>query len=139
MSKGKTSYTFAACLTDNKGVIMKKKILMFLFVSMGLTSYIVADSIPIQGQWDERGVRSILPTPPSASVEDNIISIYFTDIVTNLMVKIYDESGGEIYSERVSGGRNFTYILPCALDAGNYQIVMSHLRYGSLKGEFSIE
>lgn len=97
-----------------------------------------ADHIPTEGKWGEDGYRSIVPTPPSISIDGHVLSLHFVDPLSNLTVYITNESGQVVYQDIISAETpRSDYAIPLT-SSGDYQITLIHY-YGSLSGSFLIE
>ncbi len=100
---------------------------------------VFGDSIPTEGTWDNKGVRSLIPPPPSASIEVNTLSIFMAKPLVDLTVKVVDSIGNVVHEECISSyENNFTYNIQLDAPSGEYHLVMIH-RHGTLFGTFNIE
>lgn len=132
---------YAATFAQNKEA-MKTHLLIFFFTLCGVLSpqLMQADHIPTKGKWGEEGYRSIIPTPPSISIEGHTLFVHFIDPLSNLTVYITDERGEVICQEVISAetpGNDYAIPLNNA-SSGDYQITLIHY-YGALSGSFLIE
>lgn len=113
-------------------------IILFLFTCL-FSQSVLADKIPITGEWDESGLRSSMPSPPEVYLENGILSVYFVDALSDLTITLRDSNGNLVYQAPISSptsGKSF--IVPVSLSAGEYTIVLSHY-WGILTGQFEIE
>ena len=92
-----------------------------LAVMLFLVQFSFADTIPTEGQWNEEDYYRSVNTnrPPVASIEGDILSLSYEDVVSS-------EAGGT-YSFSLAGEAN-----------GQYQVVLLH-RLGHLTGSFTLE
>ncbi|MDH6533773.1 DUF3244 domain-containing protein [Parabacteroides sp. 52] len=113
--------------------------LFILFISLFTNQSVLADKIPVTGQWNEKDIRSFSSTPPEVYLENNQLSVNFPNLLFNLTVTIQDVEGNTIFSDCISAcSRQYSYVLPVSLDKGTYTIIISHA-LGKLSGPFEIE
>jgi len=119
---------------------MKNFVKASVFITCLLASLCVfADPIPTEGSWGTKGLRTLTPAPPSASIEGDTLSIYMADPLSNLTVKVTDSDGNIVYQECISSyDNNFTYSVQLEVLSGEYHLTMIHY-YGTLCGTFEIE
>ena len=96
------------------------------------------DHIAAKGMWSEQDVRSILPAPPSASIEGNLLTVHLLDPLSDLTVTVTDHTTGKIiYQECISSpAGNYTIVLDAG--KGNYTLAFTH-KLGFLSGGFAIK
>jgi hypothetical protein len=83
--------------------IMTMKQLFFVLLFFIATPLSLrADAIDAEGIWGGRGTRTLLPSEPIAYSNSNVLSIYFTDAITNLYVCVTDSDGYIIYADYIS-------------------------------------
>ena len=110
-----------------------------IFTGLLVSLCVFGDSIPTEGTWTDKGIRTLIPPPPSASIEGNTLSIYMAKPLTNLTVQVADLDGNIVYEECISSYEDsFTFHIPLDLSSGEYHLMMVH-SYGTLYGTFNIE
>lgn len=110
-----------------------------IFTGLLVSPCVFGDPIPTEGTWTDKGIRTLIPPPPSASIEGNTLSIYLPKPLTNLTVQVIDLDGNIVYKECISSYEDsFTYDIPLDLSSGEYQLGMVH-RYGTLYGTFNMD
>lgn len=116
-----------------------KKFLLTLSViclSIFLPQVVLGDGIETEGTWGEERHRTIVPNPPTLSLDGNLLSVYFKDTLNNLTIRITDENGNIMYENTLSGEMGDTIGIPVdGMQAGTYQVTLSH-ELGWLVGEF---
>lgn len=97
------------------------------------------DDVPIEGEWTgPKGIKSLVPAPPTVSIDGNTVSIHFRAALTDLTVYIV-QGTTVVYQTVISAnGYGDTQELPWAGEPGTYQIQVTHY-YGYLWGNFTIE
>jgi hypothetical protein len=120
---------------------MKKIVLIALGISFMTILPVSGDTVPTEGTWSGKGVRSLAstPSPPVVSIEGYNLSIYFSDEISGLLVTVTDQNGSIVYQETISGSSNDTYNVPLGVSPGMYQLTLAHFQYGLLSGMFSVE
>ena len=112
---------------------------LIIFTGLLVSPCVFGDPIPTEGTWTDKGIRTLIPPSPSASIEGNTLSIYTAKPLTNLTVQVTDLDGNIVYKECISSYKDsFTYDIPLDLSSGEYHLVMVH-HYGILSGRFNIE
>ncbi|GHT36473.1 hypothetical protein AGMMS49574_28260 [Bacteroidia bacterium] len=102
------------------------------------------DFIQVAGCWGGRVLKSASidgiqdPAQPSVSFTQNVLSIYFTDAISNLEVAVVDPRGGVVFQELISGGDNSIISIPLEVRSGTYVLLLSQPFYGELTGKFSV-
>jgi hypothetical protein len=102
------------------------------------------DFILLAGCWGGRVLKSASidgiqdPAQPSALFMQNVLSIYFTDAVSDLEVTVVDPRGGVVFQELISGGDNGIVSIPLEVRSGTYVLLLSQPFYGELTGKFSV-
>jgi hypothetical protein len=114
------------------------------------------DSIPTEGTWTDKGIRALIlsppsssieentlsvliPSPPSASIEENTLSVFIAKPLTNLTIQVTDLDGNVVYEECITTyENNFTYKIQLNAPAGEYHLRLVHY-YGTLAGNFNIK
>ncbi|MDR1913965.1 MAG: DUF3244 domain-containing protein, partial [Clostridiales bacterium] len=112
---------------------MRTNILILCFFLVGICTPLYADYVPVQGEWSPTGLRSsVSPAalPPSASIEGDVLSLYFPSELSNLTVTVRDADGCVVYQTSVSSGSGYTYSIPLGLSPGEYQVTLTH-SYGT--------
>lgn len=104
------------------------------FCSQNIFSY----NIPEKGSWGDEDVRSIIPAPPTASIEGKVLTINLSDPLSNLMVQVKDKDGKVVYENRISTRTPQSYSVTLNVEKGEYTLNFIH-RYGFLYGDFVIE
>lgn len=119
---------------------MKQFITALFLVMCGMfcTQNIYADRIPTKGVWGPQDVRSIVPAPPTASIDGKNLTIEFTSPLENLTVKVKDNTGMVVYEENISVSSPQSYLIPLNVENGEYTLSLEH-RYGTLIGLFTVE
>ena len=98
------------------------------------------DSILTKGEWSLQDVRSLVPAPPKASIEGNVLTVHFIDPLADLTVQITDNQTGQvIYNETISSATAANYPITLSnVENGNYTLTFTHA-LGYLTGIFTIE
>ena len=65
---------------------MKHLISTLFFIVCGIfcTQLAFCDTIPIKGEWSEQDFRSVVPAPPTASIEGNVLTVNFVNPLADL-------------------------------------------------------
>ena len=84
---------------------MNKHLLTLLIICLGifLPQVVLGDTVPTEGTWGKERYRSIIPNPPTVSIDGNLLSIHFIDALDDLTVQVVNEQGAILYNEVVSG------------------------------------
>ena len=97
-------------------MIQIKKLILCLLLIMFVTINLFANNVPTNGEWKDGIVkRSLISTRPIIYANENIISIYLAEALTDLVVVITDQKGRVIYQENITTNQpyeTFTIILP---------------------------
>lgn len=119
---------------------MKRLIAALFLVICGMfcVQSIYADRIPTKGKWGPEDVRSIFPAPPTASIEGTNLTVEFAHPLSNLTVKVTDNTGVVVYEENISVSTPQSYTIPLSVQSGEYTLSLIH-SYGFLTGSFVIE
>ncbi|MDR1913483.1 MAG: DUF3244 domain-containing protein [Clostridiales bacterium] len=102
-----------------------------------LSAYSTIYSITTRGTWGGTKFRTLPPAPPSASIEDNALSLYFPSALSNLTVTVSDADGSIVYQVCISSGSGSTYTIPFVFSPGEYQLTLTN-SCGTLSGYFEI-
>ena len=120
---------------------MNKHLLTLLIICLGifLPQVVLGDTVPTEGTWGKERYRSIIPNPPTVSIDGNLLSIHFIDALDDLTVQVVNEQGAILYTEVVSGeaGECVSISLDQA-GTGCFYLVLEH-RLGQLTGDFIIQ
>lgn len=120
---------------------MNKHLLTLLIICLGifLPQVVLGDTVPTEGTWGKERYRSIIPNPPTVSIDGNLLSIHFIDALDDLTVQVVNEQGGILYNEVISGeaGECVSISLDQA-GTGCFYVVLEH-RLGQLTGDFIIQ
>lgn len=83
---------------------MKRLIAALFLVICGIfcVQSIYADRIPSKGKWGQEDIRSIIPAPPVAFIEGSDLRIEFVHPLSNLTIKVTDNTGVVVYEENIS-------------------------------------
>lgn len=115
---------------------MNKHLLTLLIICLGifLPQVVLGDTVPTEGTWGKERYRSIIPNPPTVSIDGNLLSIHFIDALDDLTVQVVNEQGAILYNEVVSGeaGECVSISLDQA-GTGCFYLVLEH-RLGQLTG-----
>ena len=57
------------------------------------------DSILVKGKWSEEDFRSIIPAPPTVSIEGKVMTVNFVNPLADLTVKVTDNKTGKVVYE----------------------------------------
>lgn len=118
---------------------LRRFILAAAFFALFLVHPLFGDNIPTEGLWGDEYYRSVVATPPVASIEGDILSLSFEDALSNLTVCVMNDEGVKVYEDVVSSEAGGTYSFSLAGEAnGQYQVVLLH-RLGHLTGSFTLE
>lgn len=107
--------------------------------SLGCAQEVLADTVPLDGNWNGDDVRSLSATPFFVKKEGNTLYVYSCMRVENVIVRIVSSSG-TVFLEETSA----FYPSDCmslsldGLEEGEYRIELSHT-HGSLIGFFEID
>lgn len=104
------------------------------FCSQNIFSY----NIPEKGSWGDEDIRSIIPAPPTASIEGKVLTINMTDPLCNLTVQVKDQTGKVVYENCISSTTPQSYNVTLNVENGEYTLNFIH-HYGYLSGSFVIE
>lgn len=113
---------------------------LFLIVcGIFCSQFVFSDTIPAKGKWCDDDVRSVLPPPPTASIEGKVLSINFTYPLSGVTVKVTDnETGKVVYEGCISASTPQSYPIVLSAEEGEYTLSMT-CRFGYLTGEFTIQ
>lgn len=120
---------------------MKHLISTLILIVCGIcyTQFAFCDTIPTKGEWSEQDFRSVVPAPPTASIEGKVLTINFIDPLTDLTVKVTNnETGQVVYEECISVSTPQSHSVVLNADNGNYTLSFTHV-LGYLTGEFVIK
>ena len=69
---------------------MNKHLLTLLIICLGifLPQVVLGDTVPTEGTWGKERYRSIIPNPPTVSIDGNLLSIHFIDALDDLTVQV---------------------------------------------------
>ena len=84
---------------------MKHLISTLFLIVCGIfcTQVAFCDTIPIKGEWSIEDIRSVVPAPPTASIEGNVLTVNFVNPLADLTVKVTDNKTGKVvYEECIS-------------------------------------
>lgn len=95
------------------------------------------ERIPTEGEWHEKGNRSVTIMPPTAFIDGNIVSLEFVAAIPDLQLVITD-ADGIIYYQEVIYAEVGDYEIPYEIPEGEYTLLISYSR-GYLKGSFTVE
>ncbi len=117
-----------------------RKVTIFTLIGVfcSLLTFAAKDKIPVEGEWNEKDLRSIFSGPPAVSLEGNVVYIEFKRALSNLTVTIAGTNNNFYYQETISSGPNSSYEVPYTLPEGEYTIYLTH-GYGTLTGVFEVE
>lgn len=120
---------------------MKHLISTLFLIVCGIfcTQFVFCDTIPIKGEWSIEDIRSIVPAPPTASIEGKVLTVNFVNPLTDLTVKVTDSKTGKVVYEEcisVSAPQSKSVILNA--ENGDYTLSFTH-ELGYLTGEFAIK
>ncbi len=117
-----------------------KIIALYIFAGIVFSLQLYASLIPIDGKWDGKGKRTLLPAPPEASINDTTLSIHFLSAISGLQVYVMDENGEIVYQTVISSSvSNYTCDLDWEAIPGTYQLLLQHASYGYVGGSFTVE
>lgn len=120
---------------------MKHYSLYLLFVLLFLSlcpQNIFADRVHVKGGWGDNIIRSIVPKAPEVHLNENILSVYTADALSDLIIKIVDVDGVVIWEEHASTFSGESIAITLDKELGCYKVVLVHA-YGCLSGEFTLE
>jgi hypothetical protein len=119
---------------------MRKNLFVICFFLAGVFT-LHAESVPLEAEWKPAGSRSSASPatlPPSASIEGDVLSIYFPSALSNLTVTVSSADGNPVCQICISGASGYTYNIPLGASPGEYLLTLTH-PYGTLNGTFVIE
>jgi hypothetical protein len=119
---------------------MRKNFFVFCFFLAGVFT-LHADDIYADGEWKPASLRSSASSatlPPSASVEGDVLSIYFPGALSNLTVTVSSADGNPVCQICISGASGYTYNIPLGASPGEYLLTLTH-PFGTLSGYFAIQ
>ena len=119
---------------------MKHLISTLFFIVCGIfcTQLAFCDTIPIKGEWSEQDFRSVVPAPPPASIEGNVLTVNFVNPLADLTVKVTDNKTGKVvYEECISASAPQSKSVILNAENGDYTLSFTH-ELGYLTGEFAI-
>lgn len=92
-----------------------------------------------KGHWGDEDIRSFVPAPPKAYVEEGeSISLNFITPISDLKVTVTDSAGTIVYEEVVSVSAPQSYLINLSsLGNGDYTLTVSH-QHGVLYGSFTL-
>ena len=102
---------------------MKHLISTLILIVCGIcyTQFAFCDTIPTKGEWSEQDFRSVVPAPPTASIEGKVLTINFVTPLTDLTVKVTNnETGQVVYEECISVSTPQSHSVVLNADNGNY-------------------
>lgn len=119
---------------------MKHLISTLVLIACGIFYAQVAfcDTIPTKGKWSIEDFRSVVPAPPTASIEGKVLTINFVNPLADLIVKVTDKTGKVVYEECISISAPQSKSVILNADNGDYTLSFTH-ELGYLTGEFAIK
>lgn len=80
-----------------------KKIFLFIIIFCNLifAQDIFADPIPLNGEWNERDLRSAMPIPFSVEKEGDVLYLYSSKKIEDVSVRIVSATTGDVFYEEV--------------------------------------
>ena len=120
--------------------IMKHFISTLILIVCGIFCAQAAfcDSILVKGKWSEEDIRSVVPAPPTASIEGKVLTMNFVNPLADLIVKVTDKTGKVVYEECISVSAPQSKSVILNADNGDYTLSFTH-ELGYLTGEFAIK
>lgn len=113
-------------------------LLLGLLVLSFCPQNIFAYRVHVKGGWGDNIIRSISPKAPEVHLNGNTLSVYTSDAISDLIVKIVDADGAVILEESVSTYSDESIAITLDKEPGIYKVVLVHA-YGCLSGEFTLE
>lgn len=125
-------HTIFDLITNRMKNYMKYLLLLFFFAPISIW----ADTVPIEGRWDESDLRSVSPVPFTVEKEGNTLYIFSNKQVENVLIRIVSADGVVFYEDTktFSATQNVSLSLT-GFPEGMYTIEFLH-QYGYLSGEF---
>lgn len=120
---------------------MKHLILTLVLIVSGIfcVQFAFSDTIPTKGEWSIEDFRSVVPTPPTASIEGNVLTVNFVNLLADLTVKVTDNKTGQvIYEDCISVSSPQSHSIMLNAGNGEYTLSFSH-KLGYLTGNFVIK
>jgi hypothetical protein len=121
-------------------MFMKKHLYYLVLFLLFIPLSVWGDTVPIEGQWSETGLRPFSPVPFTVEEENDVLYIYSNKAVSNVYIYIVSAKGDVSHE----GIYTFTAFEAIALPLnglparGYYTIAIMH-SLGYLNGSFSIE
>lgn len=80
---------------------MKHLISTLVLIVCGIfcTQFAFCDTIPTKGEWSIQDIRSVVPAPPTASIEGKVLTVNFVNPLADLTVKVTDNKTGKVVYE----------------------------------------
>ena len=82
---------------------MKHLISTLFLIVCGIfcTQVAFCDTIPIKGEWSIEDIRSVVPAPPTASIEGNVLTVNFVNPLADLTVKVKTTKQEKLFMKNV--------------------------------------
>lgn len=113
--------------------------LTFLFTCFQLKAAMHKDNMPMEGEFDQIGPKSIDPIQPlQAFLDDNSVSIEFYRFIPNLTISIKDNNNNVVYTKTCSGPE-VEIISLAGFESGSYTLELRTETGGYMYGTFLYE
>lgn len=120
---------------------MKHLISTLVLIVCGIfcVQFAFCDTIPTKGEWSIEDFRSVVPAPPTASIEGKVLTVNFVNPLADLTVKVTDSKTGQVvYEECISASSPQSHSVILNVENGDYTLSFSHV-LGNLTGNFVIK
>lgn len=116
--------------------IMSLMALVFLCLSFQLNAAMRHDNLPMEGELDDIGARSIDPTQPvQAFLDEQSVSVEFYRYVPNVTISIKDSDNNVVYTKTCSAPE-VEVISLTGFESGSYTLELRTERGGYMYGTF---
>lgn len=110
--------------------------LAFLFSCFQLKAAMHKENLPMEGQFDQDGPRSIDPTQPlQAFLDENTVSVEFYRYIPNVTISIKDSNNNVVYTKNCPAPE-IEIISLAGFESGSYTLELRTERGGYMYGTF---
>lgn len=118
-----------------KFLIINFFVLIGLFTCFHAKASMHKDNLPMEGELDDIGARSIITKSLQVSLDESILTIEFAQYVPDVTISIKDNSGNLIYIKSYTAPE--TEVISLAeLEPGSYMLELTTERGGYISGSF---
>lgn len=119
-----------------KGSIALLMVLACLFTCFQLKAAMHKQNMPMEGEFDQDGPRSIDPTQPvQAFLDENTVSVEFYRYISDVTISIKDSNNNVVYT-KTCAAPEVEIISLAGFESGSYTLELRTERGGYMYGTF---